>query len=479
MIDFSQYWTNRFEGSWGPWVGGLQKPSAGEPGDGWGWVTGEDWSYMSWDQNQPDNEIENEDRLHFYAPYNDTRSSYWNDAFAFELMHGFVVEREAPYNNHIEGDINEDGIVDAADFEAWGVYQNDIRQGLASDERWFDPYLVRKGDVDGDSIISDNDYNYLYQIIHGVEPFIIDSFNTDLPPFTVTDQDGTLPISNGTTIEDSMQGGEFDVVVKLSNVISAFDGATVEINDSHFCFTQDSTSTSEVICSWDGVDHSPFEIRASNGLGGGINMADQNDITLDVIRNDSPLNVAVLLFSSVEDSSELNLNIPVITKPTTIKYPFEDFSANGNGVDLSKVTAVVLYIGPGGVTGPQHLEIDRISATSKITPESNEPSSMPDILFDQIHDLPSSGIWSVNYFDGNPFNCISADDFTVSSGQSWNIQEIQFAAEWPPVKLPDSTVNVTIYADAIYSIKSAGCTGRGFRPGLVNTYTGILGLGGW
>ena len=193
------------------------------------------------------------------------------------------------------------------------------------------------------------------------EDILIDDFNTDLAPFTVTGQDGTFPVRNGTTVEDSMLGGEFDIVISLHEVSLPSDGATVEIVDGHFCLRQDATSISQAILVWDGPDHSPFEVNASNGLGGGVDMMSKDAVVLDILRNDVPLDAAIVLFSSVDDSSELSLNIPAVTEPIAVAYPFTDFSVNGNGVDPTSVTTVLVFIGPGrGVTGPAHLEIDAI-----------------------------------------------------------------------------------------------------------------------
>jgi len=445
LIDSPKYWTNLFEGSgssWGPWLGGSQAPWGSEPDVGWQWVTGEGSSYGAWAEGQPDNETPDEDHLHFFAASNETRSPHWNDVSGSELLLGFVAECEGPPNNLIEGDINEDGVVDIEDFDQWQAYKNNIERGLKSEQRWFDPYMIIKGDVDGDNVISENDYNNLHKTVFGVEPFVIDTFDTSLPPFTVADQDGTFPQSEGTSVTDSMLGGVFDVVVTLKDAGTPFDSATVEIVDGHLCFRQDPTSTGEAICHWDGVQ-SPFEVTASEGLGGGVDISDKNGIALDVLRNDEPLEVAVVVLSSVDDSSELNLNIPVITEPTTVTYNFDDFSKNGNGMNPEKVTAVVLYIGPGGVTGPAHLEIDRIIATSPLPVDDG-----PDVLYDQIDQLPSSAIWSVDFPGDNPWDAQAADDFTVPPDQNWSIQKIKWAAEWIPFAPPDPTAKITIFENA-------------------------------
>lgn len=39
----------------GPWIGGLQPPGSGEPSGGWGWVTGEPFTFTRWAAGEPNN----------------------------------------------------------------------------------------------------------------------------------------------------------------------------------------------------------------------------------------------------------------------------------------------------------------------------------------------------------------------------------------------------------------------------------------
>lgn len=231
--------------------------------------------------------------------------------------------------------------------------------------------LNMEGMILGDYIVTAIDENG--NIANGVitvgemnaQGIFIDDFNIALPALTVSGQNSELPVSKGTTVEDSMLGGEFDVVISLQEVSLPSDGATVEIIDGRFHLRQNATSISQAILVWDGPDHSPFEVQASNGLGGGVDIRGQDAFVLDIVRNDVPLNAAIVLFSSVEDSSELNLSIPAVSEAIPVMYPLSDFSVNGNGVDLANVTAILVFIGPGdGVTGPAHLEIDAIRTLS-------------------------------------------------------------------------------------------------------------------
>jgi hypothetical protein len=55
------------------WIGGFQPPGSPEPNGNWGWITGEGFSYKSWDGDEPNNADDGENCL-------ETRESgYWND----------------------------------------------------------------------------------------------------------------------------------------------------------------------------------------------------------------------------------------------------------------------------------------------------------------------------------------------------------------------------------------------------------------
>ena len=62
----------------GPWLGGIQAPGSQEPDGGWGWTTGEPFSFTNWlVPFEPNDSPSNEDRIHYesFSPTGDT----WND----------------------------------------------------------------------------------------------------------------------------------------------------------------------------------------------------------------------------------------------------------------------------------------------------------------------------------------------------------------------------------------------------------------
>src|SRR5712691_1849172 len=85
LIDDPIYWTAPTGSDVvGPWIGGIQAPGSVEPGGGWGWVTGEPFSYINWSANSPNNNttLGNENRIDFYGQGATVaqRQPFWNDA---------------------------------------------------------------------------------------------------------------------------------------------------------------------------------------------------------------------------------------------------------------------------------------------------------------------------------------------------------------------------------------------------------------
>jgi len=75
----------------GPWLGGYQRLDAIGPADGWEWVTGEPFSYTSWEPGQPnDANGVNETKLRYYGETSRTKN--WADAST--ETDGYVIEFE-------------------------------------------------------------------------------------------------------------------------------------------------------------------------------------------------------------------------------------------------------------------------------------------------------------------------------------------------------------------------------------------------
>ena len=74
----------------GPWMGGFQPPGSVEPDGGWSWITGEPWSYTSWQPGEPNNEG-NENYLGFYGD----AGGGWNDVAVNDgHVYAYVIEFE-------------------------------------------------------------------------------------------------------------------------------------------------------------------------------------------------------------------------------------------------------------------------------------------------------------------------------------------------------------------------------------------------
>lgn len=84
-------------------LGGAQSPTATTFDGGWGWVTGEAWSYTNWNAPIEPNDGNDgsealgpgdEDRLHFWSSGNASGLT-WNDFSGTAIASGYVVEYEA------------------------------------------------------------------------------------------------------------------------------------------------------------------------------------------------------------------------------------------------------------------------------------------------------------------------------------------------------------------------------------------------
>lgn len=82
----------------GPALGGFQRDGSPEPDGGWGWVSGEPWSYQNWFRKEPNNgrsQFGTEDRVQFYSGIPGTPAATWNDVNRHDLNSSiaYVVER--------------------------------------------------------------------------------------------------------------------------------------------------------------------------------------------------------------------------------------------------------------------------------------------------------------------------------------------------------------------------------------------------
>lgn len=81
------------------YIGGRQSENGSEPSGGWGWVTGEPWSYTNWNTGEPNNgpaSPNQEEYLEFYnLPADSVRHGKWNDANGAnpsDTPFGYIVE---------------------------------------------------------------------------------------------------------------------------------------------------------------------------------------------------------------------------------------------------------------------------------------------------------------------------------------------------------------------------------------------------
>lgn len=79
LVDDFAYWSPVGHG---PWFGLVQDPASAEPGEGWGWVTGEAFAFENWERGEPNNITQNnEDGGHFAGLGFSNPVDVWNDAW--------------------------------------------------------------------------------------------------------------------------------------------------------------------------------------------------------------------------------------------------------------------------------------------------------------------------------------------------------------------------------------------------------------
>jgi len=93
LVDSPGFWyQNEFNASIGPWLGGLQPEGAPEPAGDFTWITGEDFAFTAWSNNEPNNLGGTENRVHYYRLPWPGRGSEWNDLTDSVLVLGYLVE---------------------------------------------------------------------------------------------------------------------------------------------------------------------------------------------------------------------------------------------------------------------------------------------------------------------------------------------------------------------------------------------------
>ena len=295
------------------------------------------------------------------------------------------------------------------------------------------------------------------------EPLTITDFDVPIAPLTAEDLDGTFPVrAPGTVLDDAALGGETDYVVVLNDAGTPGAKASFDVLDGVGIFSLEGGATGQLLVIDDGADDDAIHTQVSQRPGGPVDLTDDgalDGIEIQVASNDAPLKIGTVLFSGLEQASEAVLDLPVLDSPQAYHLPFADFEATrGDGADPSSITAVIVLVGAlDSAVGPLQVQIDGIAAASSQPSGGEEPPSDDNggeqppsgsgVLLDQIDQLPSSAIWSLNFPGDNPWDAQAADDFEVPPGQTWTFSGAEWAVEWFPAPPPDPTANITIFAD--------------------------------
>jgi len=272
---------------------------------------------------------------------------------------------------------------------------------------------------------------------------LIDEFKAPLPRLEAVAPDGAFPVTAQATVQDSMIGGEFDVLVQLAGVQVPGARVWLAIENGLFHYHQDAGSAGSTVWHYDGIDGDPKVVHASTGLkgtdltkGGALDR-----LAVGVVSNAGPIDLSLVLYSDVKNVSEITKTIPATDRPGTIWFPFSQLVASGGkGADRTAITAIVASLGSGAFTGKSvDLVLDRIAATA-------DPGA-PTVLHDQLRHRVSTAIYSLNFPGLNPFDAQAADDFTVPLGKSWPIGGFRFGAVYSPQPPSNPTADVTVFAD--------------------------------
>ena len=127
----------------GVWLGGTDENVEGV----WEWITGELWSFSSWNIGEPNN-VENED----YLQVGDNTGHDWNDApNDFPKTRGALLEIEKEVTDPLDADSDDDGLSDGEEVNTYGT----------------DP-IDSDGDSDG---MTDG-----WEVSNGLDPLVNDAF---------------------------------------------------------------------------------------------------------------------------------------------------------------------------------------------------------------------------------------------------------------------------------------------------------------
>lgn len=270
----------------------------------------------------------------------------------------------------------------------------------------------------------------------------IDRFASALSRVEVSDLDGTFPVTDGATLTGRMIGKAFDVQLQLDGTAAPGSGLWMAIEDGRLRYHRNAGVFGRVVWHYDGNDGDWHSIHASAGLGG-IDLTRGGSVdrlAVGVFSNARPVSFSVILYSSLDDGSEITTTIPATEQPGTVRLPFSDFIGSaGNGVDLTAVTAIAFALGFDGSNDEVDLVLSGIEATG-------DPRA-PKVLRSQLRGKAETWNYAVNFPGMNPYDFEVADDFTVPIGQTWTLGGLRLAGAYVPAPPVNPAVDVTVYAD--------------------------------
>lgn len=209
-------------------------------------------------------------------------------------------------------------------------------------------------------------------VTQAVSPLVIDSFDGEQAGLRLAGQEGVGATTSSIATDSKILGGERDVELELTKQAG---GASLTTNVGAGAFSLASGPALEGLVQivWDGPDGDPTTLNPT-GLEG-VDLTDsgaQDAFVLEVSFADTPVDIAVEVFSDEGNSSSLRVNLPGEIANSVVGFvlPYTDFSPkSGEGADFTNVGAINLAI---TVAGAPDMVITSFGTTSRLTAAKTE-----------------------------------------------------------------------------------------------------------
>lgn len=165
-----------------------------------------------------------------------------------------------------------------------------------------------------------------------------------------------------------MPGDEVEFVVNLSEASTLGSGFHWQFTDLGVRVEVDDGCRGQFLVTLDGPGDAWEEINITESLGD-FNMIPRGDeigFGVNIANSTSDVDLAIIGFSAVEDSSELKRKIQATDSKVMVPFLFEEFRNNGNGADWTDLEAFVVML---DMRGPVDITIESIGTITEAPAE--------------------------------------------------------------------------------------------------------------